>query len=100
MPFVKRNAEAEEKRVIDILTESEDSRAAFAEYQAQYEFRKAMIQARKSENISQKQLSEMTGLTQQVISRIETGNTNATLETILKYLNGIGYGLSIRRLNQ
>ena len=54
-----------------------------AEYDAlepEYDIIQAMIDARKSQNMTQKELSEKTGITQADISRIERGTRNPSLE--------------------
>ena len=44
----------------------------------------AMIDARKSAGLTQKQLSEKTGITQADISKLESGNANPSLRTLQK----------------
>jgi len=98
MPFVERNAELEEKQFQKMMEESEEARQEVAEFRANYELRKSLVEARKGQKISQKQLSQLTGLTQQAISKIETGKNSTTIGTLIKYLYGIGYGLQIQKI--
>lgn len=44
----------------------------------------AMIDARKSAGLTQKQLSEKTGITQADISKLESGNANPSFEHFTK----------------
>ena len=97
MPFTERDAAREKEELRKLLEESEEARLALEEYQADVAFRRALIAARKSEEITQVSLSEKTGLSQQAISRIETGSGNATIQTLMKYLRGIGYELQLKR---
>lgn len=54
-----------------------------------------IIHARKEQGISQKKLEEMSGVKQPVIARMEKGNTNPNLDTILKILAPLGKTLYI-----
>ena len=56
MPFVERNAELEEKQFQKMMEESEEARQEVAEFRANYELRKSLVEARKGQKISQKQL--------------------------------------------
>ena len=49
-----------------------------------------IIDARKKEGITQKQLEAMSGVKQPIISRMERGNTDPKLSTILKILGSFG----------
>ena len=69
-----------------------------AEYEAlepEYQVIRAMIRAREEQKISQRQLSERTGIAQADISRIETGNGNPTLKTLQKIAEGLGMKLEL-----
>lgn len=54
-----------------------------------------LIQARKNAGLSQKQLEIISGVAQPCIARMETGNTDPKLTTILKMLEPLGLTLSI-----
>lgn len=45
-----------------------------------------MIEARHEKGISQKKLEELSGVSQPVIARMETGKTSPQLDTVLKVL--------------
>ena len=94
MPFVKRDSE-KEKVMLEELEKDIECRKIGEEFEREYEFRKSLILARKEKEISQKELSKLTGLTQQMISRIETGYNDANINTVMKYLAGLGYSLKI-----
>jgi len=69
-----------------------------AEYEAlepEYQLISAMIKAREEQQISQRQLSERTGIAQADISRIETGDANPTLKTLQKIAQGLGMKLEL-----
>lgn len=49
----------------------------------------AIIDARKSMNMTQKELAERTGIDQSDISKIETGNANPSLSTLKRLAEGM-----------
>lgn len=97
MPFKKNKPSKEKGRLKELVNTSDVAKKAYDEFGAYYEFRKKLVSARKNEKITQKELGESTKLSQQAISRIETGGTNVTIETLIKYLDGIGYELVIKK---
>lgn len=54
-----------------------------------------LIKARQEKGICQKQLEEMTGVRQPVISRMEQGKTSPRLDTVLKILSSLGKTLKV-----
>lgn len=59
-----------------------------------------MIRARREKGISQRELEELSGVKQPVISRIEKGNTSPQLDTILKVLAPLGMTLAVVPLDR
>ena len=55
----------------------------------------AMITARKSTGLTQKQLSEKTGITQADISNLESGKANPSLRTLQRLASGMGMKVKI-----
>lgn len=55
----------------------------------------AMIDARKSTGLTQKQLSEKTGISQADISKLESGNANPSLRTLQRLASGMGMKVKI-----
>jgi len=69
-----------------------------AEYEAlqpEYDIIQAMIDARVSQNITQKELSVITGITQADISRIENGTRNPSLAMMKRIAAGLGMQLRL-----
>lgn len=58
------------------------------------EFIKSLVDSRKKQGITQKELSEKTGLTQQVVSSIETCGRRPTLINLIRYLLGINININ------
>ncbi len=63
--------------------------------QPEYDIIQAMIDARKSQNMTQKELAEATGITQADISRIENGTRNPSLEMVKRLAAGMGMRLKL-----
>ena len=55
----------------------------------------AMIDARKESGLTQKELSERTGISQSDISKLERGNANPSLRTLQRLAEGMGMKLKI-----
>lgn len=51
--------------------------------------------ARESRDVSQAEVADRVGLSQQAISRMEQPNQNVTIESLRKYLNALNYTLEI-----
>lgn len=69
-----------------------------AEYDAlepEFSIMQAMIDARKSSGMTQKQLSERTGIAQADISKLESGNGNPSLRTLQRLAAGMGMKIKI-----
>lgn len=58
-----------------------------------------LIRARQEQGISQKRLEELSRVKQPVIARMEKGNTNPQLSTLLKILAPLGKTLAIVPIN-
>ena len=55
----------------------------------------AMIDARKESGLTQKQLSERTGIAQADISKLERGNANPSLRTLQRLAAGMGMNVRL-----
>ncbi|MBP5564923.1 MAG: helix-turn-helix transcriptional regulator [Lachnospiraceae bacterium] len=69
-----------------------------AEYDAlepEYNIIQALIDARKDQNLTQKDLSDRTGITQADISRIENGTRNPSLAMVKRLADGLGLQLKL-----
>jgi transcriptional regulator with XRE-family HTH domain len=54
-----------------------------------------LMAIRTREGLSQRKLSELTGVSQKTISRMENGVDLPSIETIIKLANGMGYELQL-----
>ena len=77
----------------DFLNEQLQDPEVRAEYEAlepEFSIMQAMIDARKSSGMTQKQLSEKTGIAQADISKLESGSANPSLRTLQRLAAGMG----------
>ena len=70
-------------------------RTEYDALQPEYDLIQAMIDARTSQNITQKELSAITGITQADISRIENGTRNPSLAMLKRLATGLGMQLKL-----
>lgn len=56
---------------------------------------RAIYEARIEKKLSQKQLSELTGIAQADISRMENGNANPSIKTLQRLAEGLGMKLKL-----
>lgn len=54
-----------------------------------------LISARIKKGLTQKELAQRTGTKQSAIARLESGNSNPSLEFLEKIAEGMGYSLSV-----
>ena len=65
------------------------------ELEAEYQIIQNIVEARLAAHLTQMQLSELTGITQSDISKIENGNGNPSLKTLQKIARAFGKKLKI-----
>jgi len=80
-----------------LAKELEDSefRAEWDYLEPQYAMIREMIRIRNQNNITQKELSERTGIAQADISKLESGNANPSIKTLVRIAEGMGKELHI-----
>lgn len=70
-------------------------KAEYDALEAEFDLIQAIIDARKNQQLTQKELSERTGITQADISRIENGTRNPSLEMFKRLALGLGLRLKL-----
>ena len=65
------------------------------ELEPEFQLIRMMIKARDERHLSQRQLSDMTGITQADISKMESGEANPTLQTLKRVAEGLGMKLEL-----
>lgn len=94
--FVKSDSQIEERIVEELVASDEELRRQHELFQAEMAFKQQLINARHAKELTQKDVSRLSGLSQQAVSRVEK-QAGGTIETLLRYLNSMGYTLSITR---
>lgn len=74
---------------------SDDFKKEWNNIQPELQIIDTLIEARKAKRITQKQLSEITGIAQGDISKLENGSANPSIKTLQRLANGLGMMLKI-----
>ena len=72
-----------------------DFRAEWESLEPERQIIRAILDGREKNNMTQKQLSEATGIGQADISRLENGTANPSLRTMKRLASGMGMRLQI-----
>ena len=94
MTYVERNSKVEKAKIKSLLKDP-IVRKNHEQFDKEFYFRLALVETRKKLKLSQKELALKTGLSQQAISRIETGYSNTTIVNVFKYLDAMGNTIKI-----
>lgn len=97
MAFVKADLDKEKNELNKLVSEEESARKAYEEFQAKIALQQQLVQMRKAEHMTQSDVAHAAGLSQQAVSRIEKG-AGATINSLIKYLTGIGYGIELKKV--
>ena len=71
-----------------------------AEIQFEMDIIEATIQARKENNLSQRDLSKKSGVAQPIIARLERHSNSPQINTLLKILIPLGYTLRVMPIDK
>ena len=93
--LVLRYSEEERKRLEELVSNDPELRKQHELFQEEMRFKQELIDARKSKEMTQQEVSEISGLSQQAVSRLEKGH-GGTIDTVIKYLYAMGLKLSVR----
>ncbi len=75
--------------------EDDEFRKEYEAIQPEMDVIKAIVDARASQNLTQKELAERTGINQADISKIENGTRNPSLNLLKRLADGMGMALKI-----
>jgi DNA-binding XRE family transcriptional regulator len=107
MPFVKVDPIKESQELQEIFKDDPETKETFKKYeiahiesvrlqQEEMRIRNDLTEMRKRNNITQKDLQQSSGLSQQAISRIEVGkDVSPSLKSLIKYVDAIGCQLRL-----
>ena len=68
---------------------------AYEEIQPEMNVIRALVEARTSQNLTQKELSDRTGIAQTEISRLENGTRNPSIKLLRRLADGMGMVLNV-----
>ena len=74
---------------------SEEFAKEYEALQPEFDVIKAIIEARTSQNLTQKELAKRTGINQADISKLENGTRNPTIHLLKRLADGMGMVLKI-----
>lgn len=75
--------------------QDEKFRKEYESMQPEFDVIKAMVAARTSQNLTQKELAERTGIHQADISKLENGTRNPSLNLLKRLAEGMGMVLKV-----
>ena len=75
--------------------QNEDFRKEYEAIQPEMDVIRAIVEARTSQNLTQKELAERTGINQADISKLENGTRNPSVNLLKKLADGMGMMLKI-----
>lgn len=78
------------------LLRDEEVKTEYEALEPEFQVIKAIIEARKSQNLTQQDLAEKTGIDRTDISKLENGNANPSLRTLKRLAAGLGMKLQIQ----
>ena len=93
-----RGGVVEMKKLNDFLEEQlqdEEFKKEYDNLQPEFDVIRAIVDARTSQNLTQKQLAERTGINQADISKLENGTRNPTINLLKRLADGMGMALKI-----
>ena len=81
--------------MLDKQMQDDEFRKEYEAIQPEMDVIRALVDARNSQNLTQKELAERTGINQADISKIENGTRNPSLNLLKRLADGMGMVLKI-----
>lgn len=94
MPFKKIDVDEE---INKILGDDKELRDAYEASLHEYEVIKQLVKMRNEMGYSQSDVAKQSGLTQQMVSRIETIGNSPTLKNFIRYVDSMGLEIKIEK---
>lgn len=95
MPFVEVK---EKERIKELKKNNPKFKKAWEESEEEYRLIEEMTAIRNASNLTQKELADLVGCKQQVISRVETRENKPSLRLYTQILKSLGYRLKIEKI--
>ena len=80
---------------LDEMLQDQEFKKEYDEIQPEMDIIRAIVDARISQNLTQKQLAERTGINQADISKLENGTRNPSVNLLKRLADGMGMMLKI-----
>lgn len=87
-------------RYLEKQLEDPEFKAEYEALEPEFAIVQAIINARKLRGITQKELSELTGIAQGDISKMENGNANPSIKTLKRLASAMGMSLKIEFVSE
>jgi DNA-binding XRE family transcriptional regulator len=78
------------------LLNDPEYKKAYTELEEEFLVAKALIEARKSANLTQRQVAERMGTTQSVVARMESGNPLPSLKSVVRYAAAVNSKIELK----
>ena len=82
-------------QMLEEQLKNEEFRKEYEAMQPEFDVVRAIVDARMSKNLTQKELAERTGINQADISKLENGTRNPTVNLLKRLAEGMGMVLKI-----
>ena len=86
---------SEFQKLLNEQLQDDEFRKEWEDIQPEMDVIRAMVDARISQNLTQKELAERTGINQADISKLENGTRNPSLKLLKRLANGMGMTLKL-----
>ena len=80
------------------LANDEELKQEYEALEIEYQLKQALIEIRKGQKMTQKELAALTGIHQSDISKIENGTANPTVKVLQRFAKGLNKKLVIQFL--
>lgn len=94
MPFVKVDPKEDRKK---LLLENPEMKNEFEIVDKEFALLKEAIEYRKGLELTQEEIAQKSGLSQQAVSRIENLGVEPTLRSFIRYIDAVGLQLTLQR---
>ena len=84
------------RKTLDEQLQNPEFKREYDALELEFQVIRALLDGRKKKNITQKQLSELTGINQADISKIERGNANPSLRTLQRLASGMDMSVELK----
>lgn len=84
------------RKYLNEQLQDEEFRDEYERLEPEFSIIQAVFDARKSSRMTQKELSERTGIAQSDISKLENGNSNPTINMLQRLAEGMGMTIKLQ----